>query len=57
MRRLLERFGESWWRILHCNELNSVPVRAINVSKRGIADANGLLQHGRKYRLQIAGRA
>ena len=40
MRRLPERLGESWRRILHCNELNGITVRAINISKRGIANAS-----------------
>ena len=57
MRRLLECFGESRRRVLHCNELDSVAVGAINISKRGVADANSLLQHGGKHRLEVAGGA
>ena len=34
-----------------------VAVPAIDVAKLGVADAYGLLQHGRKHRLKIAGRA
>jgi hypothetical protein len=36
--------------------LQCVAVPAENVSKVGVADANGLLQHGGEHRLKIAGR-
>ena len=32
-------------------------VLTINVAELGVTDANGVLQHGREHRLQIAGRA
>ena len=38
MRRSLECLGESYRSILHRNELNSVPLRTINISKRGVVE-------------------
>ena len=39
------------------NEVQSVAVPTVDISKLGVADADGLLQHGRKHWLKIAGRA
>ena len=39
------------------NEVQGLAVPAIDISKFGVADANGILQHGCKHRLKIAGRA
>ena len=39
------------------NEVQGIAVPAIDISEVGVADANGFLQHGRKHRLKIAGRA
>ena len=39
------------------HEVQSVAVPAIDISKFGVADAYGVLQHGFKHRLKIAGRA
>ena len=33
------------------------PSQRIDIAELGIADANGILQHGRKHWLKIAGRA
>ena len=39
------------------NEVQGVAVPAVNISKLGVANADSILQHGRKHRLKIAGRA
>ena len=39
------------------NEVEGIAFPAIDISKLGVADADSILQHGRKYRLKIAGRA
>ena len=39
------------------NEVQRVAVPAIDISKLGVADANGILQHGLEHWLKIAGRA
>ena len=39
------------------NEVQGVAVPTIDISKLGVADADGVLQHGCKHRLKIAGRA
>ncbi len=38
------------------NEVHGVAIPAMDISKLGIADADGILQHGCKDRLKIAGR-
>ena len=58
MRRVPERFGESWRRIVHCDELNSVAVRAINMLRtwhRRCATAFSSMAC--KHRLEVAGGA
>ena len=42
---------------MRCDEVQSVTVPAIDISKLGVADADGVLQHGFEHRLKIAGRA
>ena len=37
------------------NEVHGAAVPAVNISKLGIADADGFLQHRLEHRLQIAG--
>ena len=39
------------------NKVKGVAVPAIDISELGVADANRVLQHGSKHRLQFAGRA
>ena len=39
------------------NEVQGVAIPAVDISKRGVADADGILQHGCKHRFKIAGRA
>ena len=39
------------------DEVQGVAVPAKDTSELGVADTNGFLQHGRKHRLKIAGRA
>ena len=39
------------------NEVEDVPIPAVDISKLGVADAYSFLQHGCKHRLKIAGRA
>ena len=38
-------------------KVQGLAVPAVDISKRGVADADGILQHGRKHRLKIAGGA
>ena len=38
-------------------EMQDFAVPAKDISKLGVANANGILQHGCKHRLKIAGRA
>ena len=38
-------------------QVQSVAVPAVNISKLGVADANGFLQHGGEHRFKIAGGA
>ena len=40
---------------MRCNEVQGLTVPAVDVSKRGIADANRVLQHRCKYTLKITG--
>jgi hypothetical protein len=42
---------------MRCDELEPIAVTAVNIPELGIADADGLLQHGCKHRLKIAWRA
>ena len=42
---------------MRCHEAKSAVLMKIEGAEFGIADANGLLKHGRKYRLKIARRA
>ena len=37
------------------HEVQGVAIPAIDISKLGVADADGILQHGFKDRLKIAG--
>ena len=39
------------------DEMQGVTLPAIDIAKLGVADANGILQHGCKHRLKIAGGA
>ena len=39
------------------DEVQGIAIPAIDISKLGVADADGFLQHGCKHRLKIAGRA
>jgi hypothetical protein len=39
------------------NEVQAVGVPAKDIAELGIAEANGILQHGSKHRLKIAGEA
>ena len=43
--------------IVRRKEVQGVAVTVVDISKRGAADANSILQHGGKHGLQIAGRA
>ena len=39
------------------NKVQGLAIPAIDISKFSVADAYRILQHGRKHRLKIAGRA
>ena len=39
------------------HEVQGVAIPAMDISKLGVANADGILQHSRKHRLKIAGRA
>jgi len=41
---------------VHCDQANPVCLTSIQGAKFGVADPDGVLQHGRKHRLKIAGR-
>ena len=40
-----------------CYEVQSLAIPAVDGSKLGVADADGLLQHGFEHGLEITGRA
>ena len=42
---------------MRCKQMQGFAVPAVDIPKRSVADANGVLQHRSKHRLQIAGRA
>ena len=52
----LRAVRESWRCIVRRHELKSLAIPSEDISKCGIADANGLLQHCCEHRLKIAGR-
>ena len=37
--------------------MQALAIQAVDISKLGVADADGFLQHGCEHRLKIAGRA
>jgi hypothetical protein len=39
------------------HEMQGIAIPAMDISKLGVADADGILQYGCKHRLKIAGRA
>ena len=43
--------------MMRCKKMQSLAIPAVDIAKFCIADADGILQHGRKDRLKIAGRA
>ena len=51
------KFGESRWRIVCGKEVQRLAIPAIDISECGVADTDGVLQHGFKYRLKVAGGA
>ena len=48
--------GEGCRRVERRDHVQSFAVPAVDVAELGVADANGLLQHGREHRLKFAGR-
>ena len=56
-RCVLARLNECRRRIVCCQHVQSLAVPAGDNAELGLADADGVLQHGGKYRLQIAGGA
>jgi hypothetical protein len=40
---------------MRCHEVQGVAIPAMDISKLGVADADGILQHGCKYWLKITG--
>ena len=49
--------GKRRWRVKRRNEAQTVAIPAIDIAELGVTDADGILQHAGKYRLEIAGRA
>ena len=39
---------------MRCKQVQDLAVPTVDIPKRGVADANGVLQHGSKNRLKIA---
>src|SRR6516225_1363757 len=52
-----EKFGEGRLCRFYCNVVQGVAVPAADTSYQCVANADGVIQHGFEYRLQIAWRA
>src|SRR5208282_862244 len=50
-------FGERGRCVVRRKQVYGLTVPTVDIPKRGVADANSVLQHRRKHRLKIAGRA
>jgi hypothetical protein len=42
---------------MRCKDVQTLAVPTMDISKRGVADADRILQHAFEHRLKIAGRA
>src|SRR5262245_40415562 len=56
-RKTPQSFDERWYSVVRRRKVKGSTVPVIDVSLRGVTDADGFLQHGLEHRLEVARRA